>query len=57
MLVLSRKQEEEIIIDGHIVVRVVGVVGDRVQLGIVAPKGVPIHRREIQDKIDRGEQR
>lgn len=51
MLVLSRKKGESIVIDGHIIVTVVEVRGDKVRLGIQAPKEIPIHRSEIYEVI------
>ena len=51
MLVLSRKTDESIVIDGNIVITVVDVKGDKVRLGIQAPREVPIHRSEIYDAI------
>ena len=53
MLVLSRKKNESIIIDDNIVITVVEVRGDKVRLGIEAPKEIPIHRSEIYDAIQR----
>ena len=47
MLVLSRKKNESIVIDGNIVVTIVEVRGDKVRLGIEAPREVPIHRSEV----------
>jgi carbon storage regulator len=47
MLVLSRRLGEEIIIAGHIRVKLVAVQGNRVKLGIVAPDDVTVHREEI----------
>lgn len=47
MLVLSRKKSERIVIDGNIVITVVDVRGDKVRLGIEAPREVPIHRSEV----------
>ncbi len=47
MLVLSRKRNESLVINENIVVTVVEVRGDRVRLGIQAPRDVPIHRSEI----------
>ena len=52
MLVLTRKLNEEIVIDNDIVVKIVEIRGDKVRLGISAPSTVPIHRKEIQDIID-----
>lgn len=51
MLVLSRKKDESIIIAHNIVVTVVEVRGDKVRLGIVAPKDVPVHREEVYNAI------
>jgi carbon storage regulator len=51
MLVLSRKKNECIIIDDDIVITVVEVRGDKVRLGIEAPREVPIHRSEIYEAI------
>ncbi len=56
MLVLTRKKNESIIIDDNIVITVVDVRGDKVRLGIDAPKDVPVHRREVYDAIKRAEQ-
>ena len=54
MLVLSRKKNESIVIgDGpdQITMVVVEIRGDKVRLGIEAPKEVPVHRREVYDAI------
>ncbi len=51
MLVLSRKKNESIIISDHITVTVVEIRGDKVRLGIEAPKDVTVHRREIYEAI------
>lgn len=51
MLVLSRKKNESIIINDNIVVTVVEVRGDKVRLGIEAPREVTVHRREVYDAI------
>ena len=47
MLVLSRKKSEEIIIGKDIVVRVIEICGDKVKLGLTAPKSVTLMRSEI----------
>ena len=49
MLVLSRKQDQKIIIGGNIEVTVVGIRGDKIRLGINAPKEVDIYRSEMKD--------
>lgn len=51
MLVLSRHKEERILIGEDIEIVVVDIRGDKVRLGIRAPKDVPIFREEIYDKI------
>lgn len=51
MLVLSRKKNESIIINDHITVTVVEIRGDKVRLGIEAPKEVTVHRREVYEAI------
>ena len=50
MLVLSRKKSERIVIDGGITVVVVDVRGDKVRIGISAPKDVRVMREEIIQK-------
>lgn len=54
MLVLSRKCNESIVIGEGIEVVIVAIRGDKVRLGIEAPKEVPVHRREVYDSIQRG---
>ena len=51
MLVLSRKQDEKIIIGDSITLMVVSIQGDKVRLGIEAPKEVTIHREEVYQAI------
>lgn len=51
MLVLSRRKNESIVIGDDIVVTVAAVLGDKVRLGIAAPKAVPIHRQEVWEAI------
>ncbi len=51
MLVLSRKRNESIVIDDNIVITVVEVRGDKVRLGIQAPREIPIHRSEVHAAI------
>lgn len=56
MLVLSRKMGESIVIDEKIVITVVEIRGDKVRLGIEAPRDVPIHRQEIYQALLRAQQ-
>jgi carbon storage regulator len=51
MLVLSRQRDESIYIGDHIVVTVVDIRGDKVRLGIDAPRDVTVHRKEVYDLI------
>lgn len=51
MLVLSRKKNESIVVDDNIVITVVEIRGDKVRLGIEAPREVPIHRSEVRDAM------
>jgi len=55
MLVLSRRRDESIIIGDNITITIVEIRGDKVRLGIDAPKEVPVHRREVYDAINREE--
>jgi carbon storage regulator len=51
MLVITRKVDQSIIIDGRIEVVVTGITKDGVRLGISAPKEVQVHRREVFEAI------
>lgn len=55
MLVLSRKKNESIVINDDITIVVVEIRGDKVRLGVEAPKEVPVHRREVFEAIRRNE--
>jgi carbon storage regulator len=56
MLVLSRKKNESIVINNDITIVVVEIRGDKVRLGVEAPREVPVHRREVYDAIQRSHQ-
>ena len=56
MLILSRKLNESIVIDGRITVKVMRVDGDVVKLGIAAPAEIPVHRQEVYEEIRRNNQ-
>lgn len=51
MLILSRKKEESLIINGNIEIKVLDMGNGVVKLGIVAPKEVEVHRKEVYQKI------
>lgn len=53
MLVLSRKMGESIVINNEIRVTVVDICGDKVRLGVEAPREVPVHRNEVYEAIQR----
>lgn len=57
MLVLSRKKNESIVINDQITIVVVEIRGDKVRLGIEAPKDVPVHRREVYESIIKNQQK
>jgi len=54
MLILSRKLNESIIIDGRIIIKVLRIEKDTVKLGIQAPLELSVHRQEVFDAIQRG---
>jgi carbon storage regulator len=53
MLVLSRHRDESIMIGDNVVVTIVDIRGDKVRLGINAPKEIPVHRQEVYEAIRR----
>lgn len=53
MLILTRKVGESVMIGNDITVKVLGVNGNRVRIGINAPKSVEVHREEIYEEIKR----
>jgi carbon storage regulator len=55
MLILTRTLNEQIVIGREIVITVVEIRGNTVRLGVDAPQDVSVHRREVQDLIDREE--
>lgn len=52
MLILSRKKDESIVIAENIVITVTEISGDRVRIGIKAPRDLPVYRSEIQTILD-----
>ena len=53
MLVLSRQQDETIMIGDDVEITVVSIRGDKVRIGIKAPPHIPVHRKEIYEAIKR----
>ena len=53
MLVLSRHMDESIIVGDNIEIMVVGIRHNEIQLGIIAPKMVPVHRKEVYGRFCR----
>src|ERR1700710_1571956 len=56
MLVLSRQRDETIMIGDDILITVVDIRGDKVRLGITAPKEVMVHRKEVYEEIKKENQ-
>ena len=53
MLVLSRQRDETIMIGDEIQITVVDIRGDKIRLGIEAPRQIQVHRKEVYDSIKR----
>ena len=51
MLALTRKKGESIVVGDNIEVVVLGITGEQVRLGIIAPKNVSVHRKEVYEQI------
>ncbi len=51
MLVLSRRKDESIMVGEDVEVKIVDVRGNKVRLGITAPRSIPVHRKEIYEAI------
>ena len=56
MLILSRKLNESIVIDGRIIVKILRIERDTVKIGIQAPAELPVHRQEVFDMIQKNKQ-
>lgn len=51
MLILTRKYGESLTIGDDITVTILGIKGNQVRIGVIAPKNVPVHREEIYKRI------
>ncbi len=55
MLILSRRIGEKLTIGDNVTLTVLGVKGNQIRLGIDAPRGVPVHREEVYEKLRQAE--
>ncbi|MEE4279658.1 MAG: carbon storage regulator CsrA [Halieaceae bacterium] len=55
MLILTRKEGESLRLGDDIVVTVVSVKGGAVRIGVAAPRDLAVHREEIYERVQRGE--
>lgn len=55
MLVLSRQVDESIIVNDNIIITVLAIEGDRIKIGIDAPRDIPILRQELWQAINEQE--
>lgn len=55
MLVLSRQKDESIMVGDNVEITIVDIRGDKVRLGITAPRDIPVHRKEVFEAIKREE--
>jgi len=53
LLILTRRVNESLMIGDQITVRVLEVKGNQVRLGVNAPKEVPVHRKEVYERVQR----
>jgi carbon storage regulator len=53
VLVLTRKSSQSIMIGDEIEVSVLSVIGEKVRIGIQAPRAIPVYRREVYAEIQR----
>lgn len=51
MLVLSRREDESIIINDNIEIKIIDLRSDQVKIGIIAPRDVKVYRREVYEEI------
>lgn len=51
MLVLSRRPDESLKLGDDVTITILGVRGDTVRIGVAAPRSLPVHRREVYERI------
>lgn len=51
MLILTRKKDESIIIDGKIEIKIIEIEDGKIRIGIDAPRDIEIMRKELHDRI------
>ncbi len=51
MLILTRKAEQGIVIDGHVVIRLLSIEGERVKIGVEAPRSISVLREELLGEV------
>jgi carbon storage regulator len=54
VLVLTRKANQSIMIGDEIEVSVLAIMGEKVRIGIQAPRSVPVFRKEVYEEIQEG---
>ena len=52
MLVLTRQKDEQVVIGNQVLIQVIEIRGDKVRLGIDAPRSISVHRAEVQEAIN-----
>ena len=57
MLVLTRKSNQSIMIGDEIEISVLAIMGEKVRIGIEAPRSVPVYRREVYIEIKQDEEK
>ena len=57
MLVLTRKTNQSIMIGDDIEISVLAIMGEKVRIGIEAPRSVPVYRREVYVEIKQDEEK
>jgi len=55
MLILTRRMNETLMVGDDVSVTVLGINGNQVRIGVKAPRHIPVHRKEIYEKIKKQE--